>query len=337
VWHSQSQFQAASRWARADEESPSVQAEHRLSSRYATRATALAVAPEEERYYAGYGDGFLNRWDPNAGRDLVPITQFDSGILHIAVAPGGKLIAAALGEKNKASGAVKIIDPLSGVEKATIGDWNGAPSAVAFSSNASVLVAVGGRAGEPGIAKIWDAATGTIRPVPWPAPKHLLIAVALSPDGRFIISNDDCNVRVWDLRDNKFAFKMSKDTPELVQGVAFSPDGRLAVAVCARDSWQSDAQGLLLVWKTADWTELKRIPLDCGAQHIAFSPDGRYVAATRRDNTISVWDTSDWKLTTEFLPMGGYIAALTPSPDGKGFAAATFSDGFSVWQIPPTP
>jgi WD40 repeat protein len=334
VWHSRNQFQAASRWARADANSPSVQPAHRLSSRYATRATALASAPEEKRYYAGYGDGFLGRWDREAGRETEKIADFDSGILQIAVAPGGKLIAAALDDKNEKSGAVKIIDPVTGAEKATIGDWNGAPLALAFSGDGSTLVAVGGRSGQPGVAKVWDARTGTATPVSWPPPKHLLIAVALSPDGRLLMTNDDSNVRVWDLRDKKFVFRMEKDTAELVQGVGFSPDGKLAVAACARDSWQSDAPGLLLVWNTSDWTELKRIPLDYGAKNIAFSPDGRYLAATRRDNTITIWSTLDWNAATEFLPMGGYISALTYSPDSKNLAAATFGDGFSIWQLP---
>jgi WD40 repeat protein len=333
VWHSRSQFAAASRWARADVNSPSVRPEYQRASRYATRATALAVAPEEKRYYAGYGDGALNRWDPEAGREIAEVANFGSGILQIAVAPGGKLVAVALDKKNGKSGAVKIIDPVSGAENATIGDWHDVPFALAFSGDGSMLVAVGGRGGQPGVAQIWDAGTGTITAVPWPEPKHLLIAVALSPDGRLLMTNDDNNVRVWDLRENKFVFRMSQDTAELVQGVAFSPDGKLAVAVCSRDSWESDAPALLLAWNVSDWTEAKRLPLECGAQHVAFSPDGRYLAATRRDNTISLWNTSDWKVATEFFP-SGYIAALTYAPDGKSLASATFGDGFSVWQLP---
>lgn len=65
-----------------------------------------------------------------------------------------------------------------------------------------------------------------------------------------------------------------------------------------------------------------------------FSPDGRYLAATRRDNTVSVWNTKDWNRTTEFLPMGGYISGIAFSPSGQTLAASTFDDGFSVWKLP---
>jgi hypothetical protein len=334
VWHSRNQFDAARRWAKSAEDSASVRPEYRLGSRNATRATAVTASFDEKRYYAGYGDGMLVRWDPEAGREVAPITQFDSGILKIAVAPGGKLIAVALDQKNGRPGSVKIIDAITDTVKTTIGDWKDTPFALAWSADGSTLAAVGGKSGTPGDARIWDANSGQVTAVPWPAPKHLLIAVAFSPDGRFLMTNDDANVRVWDLREKKFVFKMEKDAPELVQGVAFSPDGKQAVAVCARDSWQSDAPGLLLVWNTTDWTENKRIPLNCGAQHITFSPDGSQLAATRRDNTISVWNTTDWKQATEFLPMGGYISALTYGPDGKSIAVATFADGFSVWRQP---
>ena len=335
VWHSRSQFEAARRWAQADENSPSVQPLSRLASRDATRATAITTAPDEGRYFVGYGDGMLGRWDPEAGREFAPIREFDAGILQIAVAPGGKQIAVALDNHNGAPGSVKIINAASGSSEGNIEDWSGGgPFALCFSSDGSTLVAVGGRGGQPGVAKVWDARSGKITPLAWPQPKHLLVAAALSPDGRLLMTNDDRNIRVWDLRENKSVFKMSKDAEELVLGVAFSPDGKMAAAVCSRFSWESDATGLLLAWNTSDWSELKRMPLACGARHIAFSPDGRYVAATRHDNTISVWNTSDWSLKDEYLPMGGYIAALSYSSDGQSLAVATFEDGFSTWRSP---
>jgi WD40 repeat protein len=335
VWHSGKQFEAARRWANTDKNSPAVVAQYHLDSPPTTRPSALALASQEQRYYAGYENGILNRWDPQAGRDLVFITRFQTAIKDIAASPVGNTIAIAVDGKNDASGSVKILDTVTGAEKASIDDWSGSPYALAFSADGSTLAAVGGTTAKPGVAKIWDVKTKTPTPVPWPPPKHLLVAVALSPDGRLLMTNDDRNVRVWDVRQNKFVFQTSEQMPELVQGVAFSPDGKLAAAVCSRDSWQSDDPGLLVIWNAADWTELKRIPLDCGGRHVAFSPDN-YLGITRRDNTISVWNTSDWKSATECLPMGGYISAMTYSPDGKGLAAATHDDGISVWQLPST-
>jgi hypothetical protein len=334
VWHSQNQFAAAKRWAATNPNSPSVQPQYRQPSHYTTRASALATTLPDQRYYAGYNDGVLDRWDPTAGRSLARIAKFDSGILDIAVAPNGKLIAVALDEKNQKSGTVKIVDD-NGAEKATIGEWDAAPRALAFSADGSQLVMVGGRGFKPGIARMWDAQAGTVTPISWPTPRHLLITAALSPDGRLLMTNDDKNVRVWDLQTNKFIFQMSKDTAELVQDVAFSPDGKLAAVACSRDSWESDAPGLLIIWNTTDWSEAKRIPLDCGARYLRFSPDNRYLAAARRDNSVGLYKTSDWKFSTEFLPMSGYISGLTYAPDGKSIAIATFDDGFSTWQLPP--
>jgi WD40 repeat protein len=244
-------------------------------------------------------------------------------------------IAVALDNHNGVPGSVKIINSASGASEGNIEDWSGGgPFALCFSSDGSTLVAVGGRGGQPGVAKVWDARSGKITPVSWPQPKHLLMTAALSPDGRLLMTNDDCNARVWDLREKKLVFRMSKDTEELVEGVAFSPNGKMAAAVCSRFSWESDAPGLLFAWNTSDWSETKRMPVTCGARHIAFSPDSRSLAATRHDNTVSVWNTSDWSLTNEYLPMAGYIAALSYSSDGHSLAAATFEDGFSTWQSP---
>ena len=287
----------------------------------------------EKRYYVGYDDGTLRRWDPEAGRELAFIKKYKVPIRAIA-APGGNMVAVALGEKNGVHGSVSILDAVSGTEKAVIGDWPDAPFAIAFSGDRSALAVVGGKFGKPGVARLWDARTGTVTSVQWPPPKHLLVAVALSPDARLLITSDDRNIRVWDLRQNKFAFRMRDDMPEFVQGVAFSPDGKLAAAVCSADSWESDRPGLLVIWNTADWSEAKRIPLDCGGKDIAFSPDNHYLAVTRRDNTVGLWKSPDWNSAGEILPMGGYISAITYTADGKSIASADHDNGVAVWQLP---
>lgn len=334
VWHSRSQFEAARRWAATDENAPSVHPLARLGASSTMRATAITALPNDKRYYVGYADGTLNRWDPAAGRGLALVRQFDAPILQVAASPDEKFIAVSLDDHNGTPGRVQILDP-AGTSAGSMEDWNGgAPYALCFSADGSTLVAVGGRGGQPGVAKIWEAASGKIMPVAWPQPKHLLITAALSPDGRLLMTNDDCNVRVWDLRENKSVFRMNKDAEDVVLGVAFSPDGKMAAAVSSRFSWESDAPGLLLAWNTSDWSEIKRIPLGCGARHIAFSPDSRFLAATRHDNTISVWNTSDWSSANEYLPMGGYVAAFGYASDGQSLAAATFLDGFSTWQSP---
>jgi WD40 repeat protein len=333
VWHSRSQFLAAKRWAAADPNSPSVHAIYRHTARYATRATAIAPRRDAKGFYIGYGDGVLTRWDSDPNHRPEDIGHYNRNILHIAVPPTGSLVAIALDEKDNKSGEVRILEPSERKERTTIADWSGAPYDVSFSANSGLLVAVGGRSHKPGIAKLWTAGNGTTENVSWPAPKHLLVTSALSPDGRLLMTNDDSNLRVWDLRENRMVFKMEKDLPELVLGVAFSPDGKWAAAACAQDSWESDEPGHLLVWNVADWSEVKRVPLNCGAEHVVFSPDARYLAASRRDNTVTLWNTKDWAQAAEFLPVSGYISGLAFSTSGNDLAISTFDDGFSVWHV----
>ncbi len=63
------------------------------------------------------------------------------------------------------------------------------------------------------------------------------------------------------------------------------------------------------------------------AEALAFSPDGRFLAAG--SNQIKIWDTSSWKEVISIGPAEVkfyHISELAFSPDGKYLAAADFSD-----------
>jgi WD40 repeat protein len=108
---------------------------------------------------------------------------------------------------------------------------------------------------------------------------------------------------------------MTFSLPHLGAGLAFSADGRrLAAGVSSPDGETAQVR----VWNVADGVEAALLPVPpAGADLIAFSPDGRWLAAGP-----VLFSAADWRPLFQ-LPEGhtgdaGSLAALSFGPDPSG-------------------
>jgi WD40 repeat protein len=155
-----------------------------------------------------------------------------------------------------------------------------------------------------------------------------------SRDGKtlYTVSVDGTAI-AWDVTGNRslkrpFTFTHDRDFDETFDRHPgrFSPDGRL-IAVGLKE------QGIAL-WEASDLTQAGAPLRKTGGEvkALAFSPDGRVLAAVTGAGQLTVWDVAARSLRHELPFGGGYSVGIAFSADGRRLAAAGTS-GVDLWNV----
>lgn len=128
------------------------------------------------------------------------------------------------------------------------------------------------------------------------------------------------------------------------KGIAFSPDGVLMATL----PFGEDV--LVRLWRTEALTEVRSLPFPgeesrSWGEYVAFSPDGRWLAAATRDYAIHVWQVADgslqytWQVSDDSWEtfLGGVTTPPTFSPTGDilaiGFSANDGQNSVQLWSL----
>jgi WD40 repeat protein/tRNA A-37 threonylcarbamoyl transferase component Bud32 len=193
---------------------------------------------------------------------------------------------------------------------------------------------------------IWDVATGTASRIE--GFRQPVWAVAFSHDGKCLVTagRDDpgasaaaSEVKVWDVESRR-ELRSLRGQQSGARAVAFSRDGRIAFGGDGEDREGVAWAGELLVWDV----DKPHDPVPFAGrgsgfvQAVAFSPDGRYLAAggggNGNDMTVRVWEVSLPR--NPRLNLTGHtwgVNGLAFSPDGKRLASAGGDKKVLVWDL----
>jgi WD40 repeat protein len=248
---------------------------------------------------------------------------------------------------------VKVWDPATGREQATLRGLAAPACYLAWSRDGSRIAAAGlfGSRQDPSgrrrNVKVWDASTGDVVAslTPAAAPTRFLHGrVALSPDGRHVAFDDYEDAAIDPATaqptGHPRAILRIREVPggralgslrlgsSVLHCLAYSPDGRaLAYGDLAGDLWVRDAHSGTLLWQTK---------LPAQVFRLAFSPDGRRLAGADRE-VVRMWDARDGQeiLILRGAPPrpldGGFNPQLAWSADGRLLAALNWNGTVSVW------
>lgn len=132
-------------------------------------------------------------------------------------------------------------------------------------------------------AALYDARSERVDVTPPLLPEQST-AVALSDDGRRLAVSDlEGNIAVWDVAEERIAWRRTEAHAGIANGLAFTPDGRRLVSsgYDARIRWWDALTGddLGAVTGHGQWVNTVEI-----------SADGRYLLSTSDDGTARLWD-----------------------------------------------
>jgi WD40 repeat protein len=110
-----------------------------------------------------------------------------------------------------------------------------------------------------------------------------------------------------------------------VKDLTFAPNGRTLAAAC---------ENYLTVWELP--AEKPVFECQGGKRHfqgIAFTPDGRLLAATHNDRSVRLWDTRDWSERAAFDWGIGEVTCIAFAPDGMRAAAGGRTGRIVIWDV----
>jgi WD40 repeat protein len=163
-------------------------------------------------------------------------------------------------------------------------------------------------------------------------------SLALSPDAKYLAASgaalQDRSIRVWEVTSRR-------PLPDLIHegavlAVSFSPDARY-LASGSRDKTAR-------VWQLSSGQELLRVPHESEVIAVAFSPNGKYWAIAGRDGTAQLWELEIRSFPLDrranfiaFSLDGKMLAAASPLPpimlDDRIQAPASRTTDLNVWTV----
>ena len=118
-------------------------------------------------------------------------------------------------------------------------------------------------------------------------------AIAISPDGRFLVSGaDDNTVRIWDFQTEEELHRFESKY-YMIRTVAITPDSRFIISA---GSCLGIDNEVLILRDIQSGKEIRRFEWHKGSiTCVAITPDNRFVISASYDKTLKVWNLETGK------------------------------------------
>lgn len=288
------------------------------------------VTSRDGRWIASAGDGFIQLWNAETGKDLpLPgLTANDGARISVCFAPDGRTLFASSRTLGLSRWSlVENSDHTFSVGKREWLDLPGGADGFVTDTSAD---------GQRLVVSYFDQDFVSLLSVNGAVPARVdlrghphAFQVALSPDGRWAASGARMKggVHVWNFSSGEAACDLEQGEDAFV---AFSPDSQ----------WLLTATSLgYQLWRTGTWEKGPRIepetqaPLQSFA--VAISPGGDYLAVQQNGDRIALYDAQTVTLLANLeTPRPARLEHLRFTGDGRKLAALGAGQIVQLWDIP---
>jgi eukaryotic-like serine/threonine-protein kinase len=258
-------------------------------------------------------------WQQCRSDELFSLVGHQKSVDSVAFSPDGKMLATG----SSGYSTVAIWDLAARRAIATLTNHADSVHSVTFSPSGDLLAMAS-------LKELWLWNTKTFQPLR-SLPEATLKA-RFSPNGKYLVAEMTNGVVLRDTETWGAVRKLGIAGLQLLPyddwcvatGLAVSPDSRRIAVAC-------DEGIKLLRIPDLQETAMLRDSLP-RARPIAFSPDGRTIAASARGHTMKVWDVETGQQTKLFSGHSDSVFGVAFSPDGRKLATASGDQTVKLWE-----
>jgi WD40 repeat protein len=293
--------------------------------------TSVAYSPQGPWLAAGSEDHLVWVWDAATGKQRCGLRGHSGAVSAVAFSPDGWRLASA-----GTAGTVKVWDALTPQETTVLRGHRNWVHAVVYGPDGNWLAS----ASCDQTVRVWHPdKEQQVRALYGHA--DAVTSLACSADGRWLVSGgEDFTVRLWDVTRGE-PVRTFHGCNGPVWGVAVHPNGRYVAAA----SGGALRPGNVKIWELDSAREVFSYPKQPGNRDVqgffrmAYSPDGRFLAAACRDYSVLVWEFApgqgDGK-PSGMLTLTGHqhsVLSVAFSPDGQKLASGSADKTIKIWDV----